>query len=422
MVVSYDPFSPRWRSDPNPAYRELRDREPVHWAPEAGVYCVARYDDVIRVLKDPETFSSRAMFEILMNAGQEGPPPLSWELVRFVVRYALRTRLNPFAFARARQLIASDPPVHGPMRAIVNRGFTPRRIAEWEPRIRQLVVEQMTKLRAGAPFDVVRDVAVPLPVTVIAEMIGVEPERRAEFKAWSDAIIEGTTGARRENPFHPETLGAIIEMNAYLRRVIRDRRRRPRDDLVSAILAEAPGGAALSDLEVVQFVQLLLVAGNETTTNLIGNAAGALLDHPDQLERVCRDPSLVGGLVEETLRYDAPIQILFRKTTREVEVAGTRIPAGATVAPLLGSANRDERRFPEPDRFDVTRKPRGHLAFGFGQHFCLGASLARLEAAAALEALIPELRRAEPPAAPRELLDSFLVRGPSRLELRRAAA
>jgi cytochrome P450 len=169
------------------------------------------------------------------------------------------------------------------------------------------------------------------------------------------------------------------------------------------------------------FVQLLLVAGNETTTNLIGNAVQALLDHPDQLERVAGDSSLVPALVEEALRFDGPIQMVFRTATAETELAGVRIAKGATVALLLGSANRDERRFPDPDRFDVARNPQGHVGFGFGKHFCLGASLARLEAKAALEALVPQLvrrRRREERVA---RIDSFLVRGPSRLTLSEAA-
>jgi cytochrome P450 len=171
---------------------------------------------------------------------------------------------------------------------------------------------------------------------------------------------------------------------------------------------------------VIQFVMLLLVAGNETTTNLIGNAVTALLDHPEQLARVAADPALVPAVVEETLRWDAPVQVLFRNATRDVEIAGGRVPRGAYVALLLGSANRDERRFPDPDRFDVARNPQGHLGFGFGEHFCLGASLARMEARVALEALVPELRRLER-ERPRPLVDSFIVRGPRRLELRPAA-
>jgi cytochrome P450 len=207
------------------------------------------------------------------------------------------------------------------------------------------------------------------------------------------------------------------ELYRYLRGVIAERRRRPGDDLVSVIVAGQDGEATLSDLEVFQFALLLLVAGNETTTNLVGNAVQALLDHPDQLELVCESPALIPALVEEALRFDSPIQLLFRTATRDVEVAGVRIPAGAVVAPLLGAANRDERRFPDPDRFDVTRETQGHVAFGFGAHFCLGASLARLEAAAALGALVPHLPRLARADAGRPLVDSFLVRGVTRLEL-----
>jgi cytochrome P450 len=190
---------------------------------------------------------------------------------------------------------------------------------------------------------------------------------------------------------------------------------------VSTLLAVEPGGQRLSSMELMQFVMLLLVAGNETTTNLIGNAVSALLDHPAELARVVADPSLVPDLVEETLRFDAPVQLVFRTATRELELRGARIPRGATVALLLGSANRDERRFPDPDRFDVGRDARGHLGFGFGAHFCLGASLARLEARVALGALVPLLGRVERTSPDRSRLDSFLVRGPRRLALRRAA-
>jgi len=317
-------------------------------------------------------------------------------------------------------LIAEDPPTHGPLRAVVNRGFTPRRIAAWEPRVRAICDEHLAPLRDGAAFDLVHDFAIPLPVRIIAEMLGVEPERMRDFKRWSDTVIEHTTGQDRANLFAPAFTQAILELMSYLREVIRARRRRPGDDLVSAILAESPNGTALDDLDVMMFVQLLLVAGNETTTNLIGNAVGALLDHPDQLERVRRDPSLVPALVEEAVRFESPVQTVFRTATRDVEIAGGTIPAGRLVAVLLGSANRDERRFADPDRFDVGRDTRGHFGFGFGEHFCLGAALARLEARVALEALVPELARVERTAG-RELIDSFLVRGPKKMELRRAA-
>jgi cytochrome P450 len=421
-MVAYDPLDRAHWGDPYPAYRALRDAAPVHRAAGSGIWCVSRHADVLSVLKRPEPFSSRAMFTMLMNNGKEGFPPLDWDVLRFLVRFPLRTGINPFAVPRARNLIADDPPSHGALRNVVNRGFTPRRIAAWEPRIRALVDEHLAPLRRGEPFDLVEDFAVPLPVTIIAEMIGVEPERRRDFKRWSDAFIAGSTGAGRERPFSPDFADCVIEFMTYLRDVVRRRRRAPSDDLVSAILAESPSGAALSDLETILFVQLLLVAGNETTTNLIGNAAHALLDHPEQLARVIKDPSLVPALVEEALRYDAPVQTVFRTVTHDAEIAGVGVPKGAIVAVLLGSANRDERRFPDPDRFDVRRDATGHVAFGFGEHFCLGSALARLEARVALEALAPELARVERASASRELVDSFLVRGPKALALRRRAA
>jgi cytochrome P450 len=211
------------------------------------------------------------------------------------------------------------------------------------------------------------------------------------------------------------------ELVAYLKQITHERRRAPKDDLVSTIVAQQAGEAALDDYDVVNFVMLLLVAGNETTTNLIGNAVNALLDHPAELEKLARQPELVGPAIEEALRFDSPVQLIFRTATRDVEMHGVTIPKGATVVPLLGSANRDERQFPEPDRFDVERRPRSHLAFGFGHHFCLGSSLARLEARGALEVLVPELAGVRREAGALERLDSFLVRGPRRMGLRRAA-
>ena len=421
MAVEYEPFQARGSVDPYPVYRELRDHAPVHYAPESACWCISRHEDVLHVVNAPETFSSRAMFTVLMNAGYEGDPPLTPRMAWFLLRFALRTRVSPLGFTKARNLIASDPPIHGALRGIVNRGFTPRRIHAWEPRIRELARQRVAPLAAGEPFDVVRDLAIPLPVTIIAEMLGVAQDRLADFKRWSDALIAAMTGSMRVFPPHRETLDIFLELDTYLARVIRQRRREPGDDLVSVLLAQEPGGQKLKTMEIMQFVMLLLVAGNETTTNLIGNAASALLDHPAVLERAAGDPALVPDVVEETLRYDAPVQLVFRTTTRDTSLRGVAIPKGATVALLLGAANRDERRFPDPDRFDPGRDTRGHLGFGFGQHFCLGASLARLEGRVALEALLPHLRRARRASAERSMLDSFLVRGPSRLPVQRAA-
>ncbi len=420
MSLAFDPLAPD-PDDPYPSYRRLRDEAPVHFCAERGIYSVTRYDDVMYVLRSPELFSSRAMFTMLMAGGSEKMPPLRWDFLRFLATMVWRTRLNPLEFRTARNLIAEDGESHAAMRAVVNRGFTPRRIARWEGRARELAEDCTAPLRRGEPFELIHDLAVPLPVTIIAEMIGVPSERLADFKRWSDMIIDFTTGPGRQNPFAREKARTFCDLLVYLRGLIRERRAHPTDDLISTIVAEQDGEIGLSDREAIQFVMLLLVAGNETTTNLIGNLVNALLDHPEQAAAVAADPDLVPALVEEGLRYDSPVQVVFRNATCDSELHGVRIPKGAFVAAFLGSANRDERRFPDPDRLDVRRNPQGFPAFGFGVHFCLGASLARLETRVALETLVPELLHLERADARVPRIDSFLVRGPRRLELRRAA-
>jgi cytochrome P450 len=420
MSLAFDPLAPD-PDDPYEAYRRLRDEAPVHYCAERGIYSITRYDDVMTVLRSPEVFSSRAMFTMIMAGGEEKLPPITWDFLRFLAMMVLKVRLNPLEFRTARNLIAEDGESHAAMRAIVNRGFTPRRIAGWEGRARELVEACMAPLRRGEPFELIRDLAVPVPVTIIAEMIGVPSGRLADFKRWSDLIVEVSTGPGRATPFARRYRETFAELLRYLRRLVRERRERPTDDLISAIVAEQDGEVGLTDREVIQFVMLLLVAGNETTTNLIGNVVSALFDHPEQAARVAADPTLVPALVEEGLRYDSPVQVVFRNATRDTELRGVRIPAGARIAVFLGSANRDERQFPDPDRLDLDRDPRGFPGFGFGAHFCLGASLARLETRVALEALGPELPRLERADARVPRVESFLVRGPRRLELRRAA-
>ena len=420
MTIAFDPLVDVRRADPYPLYRELREQAPVHRAPNSDVYCVSRYDDVLQVLRTPEVFSSRAMLTVLLNAGPEAKLPITPAILWFAARLMITARLNPFLLRKHPSLIASDGVRHDGLRAIVNRGFTPRRIAEWEKRAREIVASCVAKLDRDEPFDLVEDLSIPLPVTVISEMLGIDPERRRDFKRWSDTLIWTTTAAGRANPFAPELLAKFTEMVTYLSAIARERSRAPADDLISAIVSGGKG-EALHPQDAMQFVILLLIAGNETTTNLIGNAVNALLDHPEQLARVAADPALVPDWIEETLRFDPPVQQVFRTALADVELAGVHIPKGATVVAMLASANRDERRFPDGERFDISRRPQGHLGFGFGQHFCLGASLARLEARAALEALAPRLASlrkldAEPPR-----VESFLVRGPARLALVRDA-
>jgi len=417
MTIAFEPFEPALRADPYTAYRRLRDEAPVHYAPDADVWCVSRYEDVMHVLKEHETFSSHGMRIMLMQGGVEGPPPLEWRLFRFIALVALKARMHPRNFGTARGLIMEDGAEHTEMRTIVNRGFTPRGIASLEPRVREVTAACLAPLERGEAFDVVKDLAIPLPVTMIAELLGIEPEMRETFKGWTDTVIESiSTNEGRADRLAEPFVDMFVNMSAYLRKTAKARRKDPKGDLISQIVA-VQDGRGLSDYDIVTFVMVLLIAGNETTTNLIGNTVHALLDHPDQLERVLADPSLIEPAIEEGVRFDGPVQMLFRQTTRETEIRGVAIPKGAMVAPLLGSANRDERQFADPDRFDVERRAQGHVGFGFGKHFCLGSSLARLEARCVLEALLPHLAERSPVAEPREWVDSFLVRGPTRLRI-----
>jgi cytochrome P450 len=425
MPLEYSPFSAASRADPFPVYRRLRDEAPVHWTDEPGAWVVSRYADVVQVLKRPELFSSDAMSTVLMGVSPTAllDPASDPDAVRSMLAFAQAMPFDMGELGTSRNLIAADPPRHDAMRAIVNRGFTPRRIAAWEPRVRELVDECMQRLRRGEEFDVIRDLSVPVPTVVIAELLGVEPGRRDDFKRWSDAIISGTSGSRRgRDLMESGVVGAVAEFAEYFVEVAERRRREPRDDLASVLLSAQGSEDGLSPSELVLFALLLLVAGNETTTNLIGTAVNLLLDHPAELAKVNADLRLVPALVEETLRYEGPVQLLFRRVTRDVEVGGTRIAAHQVVVPLLGSANRDPRHWgDDAEEFRVARDPQGHLGFGFGVHFCLGASLARLEARCVLEALVPELPRRVRRHTRIEYVDSTLMRGPRALELLPAA-
>ena len=420
MSFSFDPLAAH--ANPYPIYRRLRDEAPVHHNEERRIFSVTRFDDVMHVLKTPEIFSSRAMFTMVMAGGNERLPLFHREVLRFMWGMVWRARLNPLGFWRSRNLIAEDGERHASMRAIVNRGFTPRQIAAWEPRVREVVEQCVAPLRRGEPFDVVADLAVPVPVTIIAELLGVPAEQHRDFKRWSDNAIAMTTAPDRARLLEdPDSMGPVLEFIIAMKELAQARRAQPRDDLISAMLTAQDGETALDIREVIQFVLLLLVAGNETTTNLIGNLANALLEHPGELRKVAADPGRIPDLVEEGLRYDSPVQVVFRTATQASALRGVRIPKGAYVGVFVGSANRDERVFPDPDRLDLDRERASFPGFGFGKHFCLGASLARLETRVAFEALVPELLRIERSEQTVARIESFLVRGPKRLGVQRAA-
>jgi cytochrome P450 len=365
------------------------------------IYAVASHPDVSHVLCSPDFFSSEIM-------GGSQPDIMNSE-----------GDIAPTSGA----LIAHDPPEHTRQRRIVNRGFTPRRIAGLESQIRKNAEELFTGLEAGGTCDLMAQFANPLPVSVIADLLGLDPARRDDFKRWSTALIVGSTQPGEGYGGHVQL---FREFRSYMSQVIESRRKSPGEDLISTLIHAGEDEGILSTDQVISFATLLLAAGSETTTNVIGNALLALFEHPDQLAQVQRDPGLIPQLVEETLRYDPPIQLTMRIATRASEVGGITIPKGSIVAVLIGSANRDEAIFDEPERFDISRpNAKEHLGFGFGNHYCIGASLARLEATIALEMILGRLEGLELAGGltPREIErhGSFLVRGPTSLPIRFSA-
>jgi cytochrome P450 len=314
-------------------------------------------------------------------------------------------------------MITNDPPIHTRLRKLVNKSFTPRMIDAFASRIQTIVDELLDAAAQKHHFDLIDDYAIPLPVRVIAEILGVEPERRDDFKRWSDDVVHFVGGAAHGKD-REQLRQSWEEFRDYFAATIGARRREPRDDIITVLVHASDGQDELTELEILNFCQLLLVGGNETTTNLIANAALALTHHPEQWQKLRQHPEFVPSMVEEVLRYDSPIQLIYRTTTREVEIDGTTIPADSKVALLWASANRDAAEFPEPDRFDVTRTPNRHLSFGSGIHYCLGAALARLEVRTTTATILrrmPYMRLA--PNGETARMDNPLLRGLTRFPM-----
>jgi cytochrome P450 len=343
--------------NPFPWYSRMRETEPIHFYPDYRAWQVFRYDDVLRVLSDHTVFSSN------ISGGSERQDPL------------------------AASIVTTDPPRHRQLRNLVTQAFTPRSVAGLAERITTIVNDLLDRVVARGQMDIVDDLAYPLPVIVIAELLGIPREDRDRFKAWSDAIV----GASMSGGSNPQA-----EMSAYFLQMIEQRRREAQDDLICALLNAQIDGVHLTQRELLGFCVLLLVAGNETTTNLIGNAVLCLDEHPEVMAELRADPALIPAAIEEVLRYRSPVQMMYRRAATDVTLDGNPIRAGQMIMAQIGSANRDAAQFPDPDRFDIRRTPNRHIAFGHGIHFCIGAPLARLESKIALTLLLerlPDLRR-----------------------------
>jgi len=370
-----DLFSEEVGSDPFSAYAELRALGPVY-DEQNDLWLLTRHADVIHALHEPRIFSSAGGYSEFMS-GRVGPGDASG-------------RANALRFddlMGSRVMIASDPPDHTLLRRVVSRPFTKRRIAEWERMAQDLAADLLDeaeeRLRSGESIDFTKDIAIPLPVTLIAGILGIPAERMADFRRWSEALV-GALAASVDL----ERVGAdLLEMSQFFSEVVGARRQDPGDDLISAIAAATPDGEQLSQIEVVLFSILLLVAGNETTTNLLGNLQHALWDHPSEWATVRSHPEQAVDAVEEGLRYCGPVQGLFRQVTEAYRLGDVVLPAKAVVYVSFAAANRDESVFEAADSFKLNRDSREHVALGHGVHYCLGAQLARLETRVVLEEL-----------------------------------
>lgn len=387
--IDYDPFDPTVIDDPYPVYAALREQAPIYWSEQTRCWVLSRYQDVSAALLDPQTFSSAS--GVFPTAGAPDMADLFLPM-----------------------LIMTDPPRHTALRRIVSRAFTPRRIAEMEPHVEHLVDSLLDEIGDQESWDAVDTLTGPLPAIVIADLLGVPREDKDAFRTWSTQLVQSSPADTRIGG----ALEAAAALYEYFQSFIADRRSHPQDDLISALVAAEVEGQRLDDDELLGFCLLLLVAGHETTTNLLSNAMVVLAADERSRRQLASNRELLPRAVEELLRFDSPVQGLSRTLTRPMDLHDQRLDAGEVVLLLFGSANRDERAFTDADHFDINRVNDRQLALGHGVHFCLGASLARLEARVALDALLRRHPEWDVDLSKSRRLRSGPIRGFSSLEVR----
>lgn len=397
-LFPFDPFDPEFRREPYATYAKLREEDPVHESP-LGIWVLSRYSDIVSVLHNPATSSDQTNSDIVQLFQENSPESYQ----------AISER-------RRRVFLFMDPPDHTRLRSLVSKAFTPRYVDGLRPRIAEIVDGLIDVALERGALEVIEEFAYPLPMTIISEMLGVPPSDNDVFKGWSrelaqsldpDIMLPPEVVERRQK--------AVEEFSEYFLGLIAERRKSPRDDLLSALIAAEEEGDKLNEEELIATCILLLVAGHETTVNLIANGVLAFLRNPAECEKLREDPALAKSAVEEVLRYDPPVQLTGRVLLEDFELGGHTIKKGQTAILLLGSANRDPEQFADPDRLDIERKPNPHIAFSVGIHFCLGAYLARAEGQVALAGFASRLPQARLSAGVLDYKENLVLRGLSAL-------
>ncbi|MGH3319637.1 MAG: cytochrome P450 [Streptosporangiaceae bacterium] len=383
-VLTFDLSSPTFAADPYPVLGELREASPVFWHESVGMFLALSYKHANIVLRDRR-------------------------LGRIWTDKEPREFFEPFNLIHRNQMMENEPPEHHRLRSLVAKAFSRGHVERLRPRVQQLAASLLEGAAKDGGMDLIADYAEPLPVAVIAELLGVPESDRDLLRPWSQSIVK-MYELGRSSEVERRAVAASREFADYMRGLARERRARPREDLVSHLAAIEDGGQRLSEDEVIASAMLLLNAGHEASVNAMGNGMVALFRHPDQLARLRADPSLAATAVEEMIRYDSPLQLFERTATEDVAVGGQRVPAGGKIAALLGAANRDSAAFADADAFDVARDPNPHIGFGAGVHFCLGAPLARMELQVSVPLLLERMPRLRLAAEPRRR-PTFVLHG-----------
>ncbi len=371
-VPSRQWLTPEFFVNPYSFYDELLSSETVHWSDDLNSWLLARYDHVVSALRDPRTFSSAGRMAALLDQ----------------VTPELRVKLKPMYDTYSVGMIQSDPPGHTRLRMLLNKVFTPAEVDRLRSRIEVLVGELLDRVQPDGRMDAINDFAYPLPVTVLCEILGVPVDRRDQIGTWTANVNRTVSGTCPLNECADQAQSSVLEMRAYFAELVEQRREQPRDDLLSLLVAAEEAGDKLSMDELQTTVVMLISAGHETTTSLIGNGLLTLLQHPDQLRQLRENPDLMSAAIDEILRYESPLQRQTRRVAEDAEFGGRQIRKGQMVSVLLGAANRDPSVFSDPDRFDIRREDNKHIAFGFGIHSCLGRFLSRLEGTIAFDAIL----------------------------------